>query len=86
MIYEKLLENDIRSELDDANETMGNKIRKATEQKVNYMLIIGEKEIKENSVSVRGRDGKDYGIINIDKFITILKNSISQRSNEVEFI
>jgi len=59
------------------DETIHTKIRKSQMQKTPYMLIIGEKEIKTNSVSVRNRDGQELGLIRIDEFIGKLKSEIN---------
>ena len=56
-------------ELDDRNEKIGFKIREAQLQKVPYMLIVGEKEANESSVSVRMRSGGDQGAMELDRFI-----------------
>jgi threonyl-tRNA synthetase len=75
-----LKENGIRVELDDAKETMQNKIRNATAQKVPYLLIIGNREIEGNSVSVRQRDGQDLGGMPTDEFLTKIKEQIASKS------
>ncbi len=79
-VYEELKENGIRVELDDRNESVGKKIREAQLQKVPYMLIIGEKEVKSKTVAERGRSGKDYGQIKLAKFIKEIKKEIDTRS------
>jgi len=78
-------ENNIRTELDDSNNTVGSKIRGATLQKVPYMLIIGDKEVTKSAkkveksndifVSIRTREGKDLGFKNLYEFIQTLKNA-----------
>lgn len=68
-IKKVLCEKDIRVELDDRNEKIGFKIREAQLQKVPYMLIVGEKEANESSVSVRMRSGGDQGAMELDRFI-----------------
>lgn len=75
-----LKENDIRVELDDRNESMGKKIREAEMQKVPYMLIVGEKEMKAKTVSVRARNQKDLGAMKIDKLITKMTKEIATRT------
>lgn len=65
----------IRVELDDANETVGNKIRKAANEKVPYMLVIGDKEANSPMLSVRDRGSLETREIAKDAFITeILEN------------
>ena len=75
-----LKENNIRVELDDAKETMQNKIRNATAQKVPYLLVIGNREIEASSVSVRQRDGQDLGAMPTDEFLTKIKEQITSKS------
>ena len=79
----KLNELDIRVELDLSNETMGNKIRKAGEQKIPYMLIIGEKEAEAKTVSIRTRNGEQKNNIDLKDFTSILKTNIMAKSLEV---
>jgi threonyl-tRNA synthetase len=59
----------LRGEIDERSETMQKKIKEAEEQKIPYMLIVGEREVKENKVSVRQRGEKDLGPMNLGKFI-----------------
>ena len=82
-IKSKLEIDDIRVELDDSNETMGNKIRKAGEQKIPYMLIIGEKEAEAKTVSIRTRNGEQKNNIDLKDFTSILKTNIMAKSLEV---
>jgi len=69
----------IRSELDDRNETLPAKIRDAQLEKVAYMLIVGDKEAKAGTVSVRKRSGQDLGARKINEFISIIKKEIEER-------
>lgn len=64
-----LKENNIRSEVDDLNETVGYKIRKAEKMKIPYMLVIGEKEAKSETLNARTRGEKKIVKMKIDKFI-----------------
>ena len=79
-IKEELAKNNIRVELNADNKSLGGKIRESTLQKIPYMVIIGEKELKSNSISVRKREGKDLGSIEINKFINQLKSQIENFS------
>jgi len=63
---------DFRIELKDEDETLGKKIREGEMQKIPYMLIIGDKEIKSKSISVRHREKGDIGSMKINKFIKII--------------
>lgn len=70
----------IRVELNSDNKSLGGKIRQSTLQKVPFMIIIGDKEVKTNSISVRTREGKDLGSIEVNKFINQLKSQIENFS------
>jgi len=76
---------ELRVELDSSDETLGNKIRKAQGQKVPYMLIVGDKEIKNESVSLRLREGKDGGVMNLVEFVRIIKNVIGKKELQLGF-
>jgi len=78
-IVEKLKNKNIRAELDDRKETLQAKIRDSQMEKVSYMLIVGDKEISSNTVAKRGRNGKDYGQMAIDAFITTIRKEIDER-------
>jgi len=79
-INEELKKQGIRTELDDKNETLGAKIRNAQKEKVSYMLIVGEREVKEGTVSERGRSGKDYGSMKLEEFIKNIKKEIDRKT------
>jgi threonyl-tRNA synthetase len=67
-VYEKLKGMDIRGVFDDRNEKIGRKIRDAEVKKIPYMLIVGEKEVLENKVSIRKHGQGDQGSVGIDEF------------------
>ncbi len=81
-ILEVFLKEDFRVEIDTTNETLAKKIRTATLQKIPYMIIIGERELKDYKVhkvykvSVRTREGKDLGLISLYEFVEYLKKQI----------
>ncbi len=73
-----ILENhEIRAHLDDRNETVGKKIRESEINKIPYMIIIGENEEKNETVSIRKHKEGDLGEMKIDKFLDIFKKEIS---------
>jgi threonyl-tRNA synthetase len=78
-VLKELKENGIRAELDDRNESVGRKIREAEMQKIPYMLIVGEKEMKAKSVAIRSK-GKDTGAVKLSKFIEKIQKEIKTRS------
>ncbi|PLX02638.1 MAG: threonine--tRNA ligase [Marinilabiliales bacterium] len=71
-----LNKQNIRGVIDDRSEKTGRKIRDAEMQKIPYMLIIGEKEENENSVSVRKHGEGDLGTFSIDKFAEMINNEV----------
>ena len=79
-VTKKLTDEGIRAETDERNETLQAKIRDAQIEKVPYMLIVGDKEQKSETVSVRGRSGKDYGVHKLEEFITDIKKEILEKS------
>lgn len=76
-IFKELREKGIRVEIDEKAETLGNKIRNAQNEKVPYMLIVGDKEIENNEISVRNRAGENSSM-QLSKFIDIIKNEIEK--------
>ena len=75
----RLLENsDIRTLIDNRAETMGKKIREAETQKIPYMLIVGENEEKEGTVSVRKRGGEDLGSMSVEAFAKLINDEVNK--------
>jgi threonyl-tRNA synthetase len=73
-----ILENhEIRAHLDDRNETVGKKIRESEINKIPFMIVVGENEVKNNSISIRRHHGDDLGEMKIEKFVDIIKKEIS---------
>lgn len=66
----------IRAELDDRSEKIGYKIREAQLEKVPYMLVIGDKEVENNSVGVRSRKEGDIGSMEINEFIERIQDEV----------
>lgn len=78
-----LLENDeIRGHIDNRNETVGKKIREAEMNKIPYMLIIGQEEEKNGTVSVRKHGGEDLGMLSISDFSEMIRDKIKASRNE----
>lgn len=79
-ILSKLRENNIRVAMNEASESLGKRIRTAQNQKVNYMLIVGEKEMKTRSVAVRDRGKGDLGAMKLEKFLEKVLFEINAKS------
>ena len=72
-----ILENDeIRAHLDDRNETVGKKIRESEIKKIPFMIVVGENEVTNNTISIRRHHGEDLGEMKIEKFVDIIKKEI----------
>ena len=73
----ELLNNyDIRGFVDDRNEKVGKKIRDAEVSKVPYMLIVGEKEVESNTLSVRKHGEGDIGVMKVEEFALHLNKEV----------
>jgi len=79
-ITEKLRAADIRAEVDSRSEKMQKKIRNAEKEKIPYMIVIGDKEIQENKISVRQRQKGDIGKFTIHGFIEKAKEEIDRKA------
>jgi len=77
-IVKKLAENNFRYQLKDENESVSKKIRNGEIQKIPYLLVVGDEEIKSKSVRVRNK-GKDLGKIKLTKFIEKAKTEIKKK-------
>jgi len=75
-VADKLRAEGIRVELDLVNETVGNKIRKGEKDKIPYILVCGDKEVKAKQVAVRQRGKGDLGPQDLEKFIKQIKEEI----------
>jgi threonyl-tRNA synthetase len=78
-IAKTLKSKKIRVEIDDRNEKIGYKIREAQLQKIPYMIIVGDKEMNENKISLRTRKGGDLGAMSLDEFISKITEEIENR-------
>ncbi len=81
-VQKKLKKADIRAEVDDRNEKIGKKIRDTEILKVPYMLVVGEKDMNENKVSVRRQGKGDLGVKAVDDFLNEITNEIEERRSD----
>jgi threonyl-tRNA synthetase len=79
LLLNKLKSEGIRAEVDSRAEKIGYKIREARNERVPYMLILGEKEEQEGKVSLRSRKLGDEGIISIEEFISKIQTEVADR-------
>ena len=78
-LLERLKKENIRAELDDRDEKLGYKMRESVIQKKNYAIIIGNKEVENNTISFRKCGSEETTTVNIEEFITMLKEEIKTR-------
>ena len=85
-IVKKLANNGFRVKEDLRNEKIGFKIREHTLQKVPYLLIVGDREVENQLVSVRSLSGRDLGAMQLDEFINLLALEIAQRGRKQSLV
>lgn len=76
-LVELMKKNDIRALFDDRNEKIGKKIRDAEMKKIPFMLVVGEQEMQEGSVSVRKHGQGDVGKMLSEEFVTYFENQLT---------
>ncbi len=79
-LYRELVAHDFRAQLDDRSERMNLKIREAQLNKIPYMLIIGDKELENSTVSLRLRSGEDLGSLKFEDFVARLRSVIEAKT------
>ncbi len=83
-IQKKMFDLGIRAHLDDRSESMNYKIREALQdKKIPYVLVMGDREIENGTVSVRARGRGNIGVFNIDEFISSVQAEIKTRGQEI---
>ena len=79
-IAQKLRKKGFRISCDSRNEKISLKIRENTIKKIPYLVIVGEKEIESNTITVRTRSGNDIGQMSVDKFVKMLETLVRDKS------
>jgi threonyl-tRNA synthetase len=79
-VRERLVASGLRVELDDRQEKIGYKIREAQLQKVPYMLVVGDREAAEGTVSVRSRSGGDLGARTIAALVSDALDEVARKT------
>ena len=74
-----LKEAGIRAELDDSNESLGKKIREGKMLKIPYLLVVGQKEVEDKTISIESRDAGKQGAMPINDFIAQTQKEIAAR-------
>jgi threonyl-tRNA synthetase len=83
-VLNSLNNSDIRAVLDDRNEKIGRKIRDNELKKIPYLIIVGEKEANENTVSVRKQGEGDKGFMTITEFSEFIKKEVEEQISSIE--
>lgn len=78
-VNDALIENGIRSEMNEKAESLGKRISEAQKQKIPYMIVVGEKEEKSESVAVRSRGDKEQSVLKLNEFIEKIKKEIAEK-------
>ena len=71
--------SDIRAAVDDRNETLGKRIRESELKRIPFLVIVGEKEMNENTVSVRRQGGIDAGSMPVEEFAALVSGEIKDQ-------
>jgi threonyl-tRNA synthetase len=79
-LYKKLNTHKIRTEMDLRNEKISYKIREHSMKRTPYLLIVGDKEVENDELSIRTRSGDDLGIMKVDKFIKMVETLVNDKS------
>jgi threonyl-tRNA synthetase len=79
-VHRRLAGSGVRVELDDRSEKLGYKVREAQLQKIPYVLVAGEREARDGTVSVRKRGGEDAGVMPVDRFLAEVTAEIRTRA------
>jgi threonyl-tRNA synthetase len=80
-VYKDLKNAKLRVSIDDRNKSMQSKIRDAEKMKIPYIVIIGDKEMETETISIRTRKTKDQGLMKVQEFIDTLKEEIRTKGN-----
>ena len=78
-VKRKLLENDIRVEMNDKAESLGKRISEAEKQKTPYIIVVGEKEVSDRTVAIRTRAVKEQQTLPLDEFVEKIIKEIKDK-------
>ena len=81
-LREKLQALGCRVEVDERNEKIGKKIREATLMKIPYMLVVGDRDMENGTVSPRHRADGDLGAMSFDEFVALLTDVVESKAKK----
>lgn len=79
-VKKRLKEGRVRADVDDANESLGKKIRSGKQEKIPYLLVVGDAEVEAGTVSVESRDEGKQGAMSVEDFAARLAEEVRNRS------
>jgi threonyl-tRNA synthetase len=79
-VFDLLIDNGIRAELDDSDINLGTKVRDAKQNKVPYWIVIGDKEVSANKVTLESRDSGQLGQMTVDEVLLKLQKEIKEKT------
>jgi len=82
-VLKNLKDLKVRTEIDLRNETLGARVRDAQNEKTPYMIIIGQKEVDSNSITLRKRNSKDLSEMSLENFINLVIDKIENKNLEL---
>jgi len=83
-VFNLLNNSDIRSIVDDRNEKVGRKIRDNELKRIPFLLIVGENEANEGTISVRKQGDGDLGVLKVDEFIATIQKEVAEMMNIIK--
>ena len=81
-LLKSLKKYDIRGHIDDRNETTGRKVRDAEKDRIPLIIIVGDDEIENNSLSIRKNGGEDLGKMSIEQLVQLIQLNVEKELNE----
>ncbi len=78
-VTQQLKKQGVRAKSDLRNEKIGFKIREHTIEHVPYLLVVGDREVESQTISVRTREGADLGVMSVDQYLELLQKAIEQK-------
>ncbi|MGI6104301.1 MAG: threonine--tRNA ligase [Patescibacteria group bacterium] len=78
-VENKLLEKNIRAEMNDKAESLGKRISETEKQKIPYILVVGEKEMKDGTVNVRTHGEKQQNVFSVDEFVEKVEKEVNEK-------
>ena len=81
-VMKQLTDNGFRATMDERNEKIGKKIRETTLEKVPFMLVVGDRDMENKTVSVRTRAGEDLGAMSLEDFAAKLRDIVDNKTDK----